>query len=145
MFHHHFPYPIVLPWLVYYCPARPCRYRGKGQDGSDPPPFAASAANMAGGWGRVCYMVWGTPCPPYGNLVATVQNLKRLVSFIRRGKASMCALSVKDSGSSNSRFRPIHPCGKARIKAHAQQRIRAGERPDEMVSSGWFWLLFQGS
>ena len=43
------------------------------------------------------------------------------------------------------RFRPNYPCGKARIKAHAQQRIRAGERPDEMVSSGWFWLLFQGS
>ncbi len=38
------------------------------------------------------------------NLVATVQNLKRLVSFIRRGKASMCALSVKDSGSSNSSY-----------------------------------------
>ena len=43
------------------------------------------------------------------------------------------------------RFRPIYPCGKARIKAHAQQRIRAGERPYEMVSSGWFWLLFQES
>ena len=36
------------------------------------------------------------------NLVATVQNLKRLVSFIRRGKASMCALSVKDSASCSS-------------------------------------------
>ena len=36
------------------------------------------------------------------NLVAAVQNLKRLVSFIRRGKASMCALSVKDSASCSS-------------------------------------------
>ncbi len=36
------------------------------------------------------------------NLVATVQNLKRLVSFIRRGKASICALSVKDSASCSS-------------------------------------------
>ena len=50
--------------LTYYYPARSCRYRGKGQDGSDPPLFAASPANMAGGWGRGCYMVWGTPCPP---------------------------------------------------------------------------------
>ena len=36
------------------------------------------------------------------NLVATVQNLKRLVSFIRRGKASACALSVEESASCSS-------------------------------------------
>ncbi len=36
------------------------------------------------------------------NLVATVQNLKRLVSFIRRGKASICALSVQESASRSS-------------------------------------------
>ncbi len=36
------------------------------------------------------------------NLVATVQNLKRLVYFIRRRKASICALSVKDSASCSS-------------------------------------------
>ena len=64
MFHRHFPYPIVLPWLVYYYPARPCRYRGKEKDGSDPPLFAASAAIRTGVWGRGCYRVWGIPCPP---------------------------------------------------------------------------------
>ena len=36
------------------------------------------------------------------NLVATVQNLKRLVSFIRRGKASICALSVQQTASRSS-------------------------------------------
>ena len=68
-FHRHFPYFVVPPPLTCYYPARPCRYRGKGKDGSDPPLFAALSANRAGVWGRVCYRVWGIPCPPlWGSL-----------------------------------------------------------------------------
>ena len=64
LLHHSFFYIVVPPPLTYYYPARPCRYRGKGKDGSDPPLFAALSANRAGVWGRGCYRVWGIPCPP---------------------------------------------------------------------------------
>ena len=50
--HHPFSYLIATPTLACYYPASPCRTSGKGQDGSDPPFFAAGAAQGRGECGR---------------------------------------------------------------------------------------------
>ena len=56
----------------------------KGRTEATPALFAASAANKAGVWGRVCDMVWGIPCPPLMG-VAPVQfiSAERLRARLR--------------------------------------------------------------
>ena len=50
----------------YDTPARPCRTRGAGQDGSDPPLFAASAARREGGCFGECFHRCFPSSPPLG-------------------------------------------------------------------------------
>ena len=47
-------------------PARPCRTRGAGKDGSDPPLFAASAARREGGCFGECFHRCFPSSPPLG-------------------------------------------------------------------------------
>ena len=119
VFHRHFPYPIVLPWLVYYYPARPCRYRGKGQDGSDPPLFAALSANMAGVWGRVCYRVWGIPCPPLWGSLPSNLSLREGSEHPIPSSEGFYRPGPRRQGFAN-RFAPCDFCGPIQRQAYTR-------------------------
>ncbi len=47
-------------------PSAPNRASGEGEDGSDPPLFAAGAARLSGGCGTRCTTRCPTPHPPFG-------------------------------------------------------------------------------
>ena len=63
-FHRACPYLVATPLLVRNSPASPRRSSGKGQDGSDPPFFAAVSASGEGGCFCRCFTVhpplWGS-------------------------------------------------------------------------------------
>ena len=64
-----------IPVVVRVCrpsPSFPNRASGEGQDGSDPPFFAAGAARRRGGWHQVYHLVYHTPTAVGG--VAPVLN-----------------------------------------------------------------------
>ena len=111
---------IVVPSpLTYYYPARPCRYRGKGQDGSDPPLFAASAAIRAGVWGRGCYMVWGTPCPPSWGSLPSKLSLREGSEHPIPSDEGLLRSGPRRQGSA-SRFAPCDCCGPIQRRAYTR-------------------------
>ena len=60
-FHRACPYLVATPLLVRNSPASPRRSSGKGQDGSDPPLFAAVSARGEGGCTSRCTTAYPPP------------------------------------------------------------------------------------
>ena len=70
-------------------PSAPNRASGEGEDGSDPPIFAAGAARLSGGCGTRCTTRCPTPHPPFGrSLPSSCIRAGRLPARARAGRGA---------------------------------------------------------